>query len=116
LPLSPAILIQFSAIPPPGVLKIHFMTNETQLTAPVSPIRLLVADDHSVVRRGIRQILEEYPDLRIAGEASNGAEVIDLVRGASCDALILDLNMPGPSGLEILRMVKSLSPNSPSSC
>jgi DNA-binding NarL/FixJ family response regulator len=113
LPLSPAILIQFSAIPPPGVLKIHFMTNETQLTAPASPIRLLVADDHSVVRRGIRQILEEYPDLRIAGEASNGAEVIDLVRGASCDALILDLNMPGPSGLEILRMVKSLSPQLP---
>ena len=86
------------------------MTNETE---PTPPIRLLVADDHSVVRRGVRQIVEEYPDLRITSEASNGAEVIELVRGGSCDALILDLNMPGPSGLEVLRMVKSLSPQLP---
>jgi DNA-binding NarL/FixJ family response regulator len=89
------------------------MTNETELNPASAPIRLLVADDHSVVRRGIRQIVEEYPDLRIASEASNGAEVIELVRGGSCDALILDLNMPGPSGLEILRMVKSVSPQLP---
>ncbi len=89
------------------------MTNETELTASRSPIRLLVADDHSVVRRGIRQIVEEYPDLRISSEASNGTEVIELVQGGNCDALILDLNMPGPSGLEILRMVKSVSPDLP---
>jgi DNA-binding NarL/FixJ family response regulator len=91
------------------------MTNETQpiAPAPAAPIRLLVADDHSVVRRGIRQIVEEYPDLQISSEASNGSEVIELVRNGSCDALILDLNMPGPSGLEILRMVKSVSPQLP---
>src|SRR6185295_1735683 len=59
-------------------------------------IRLLVADDHSVVRRGLRQIVEDHADLCVACEAGDGAEVIEHVRGGACDAVILDLNMPGP--------------------
>jgi len=80
---------------------------------PPKSIRLLVADDHSVVRRGLRQIVEEFPDLCVAAEASTGSEVIERVREGGCDALILDLNMPGPGGLDVLRSVKGLSPGLP---
>jgi two-component system invasion response regulator UvrY len=66
-------------------------------------IKVLVADDHAVVRRGIRQILTEEPDILVAGEASTAQEVRDLVRGsARWDAIILDINLRGGSGLELL--------------
>lgn len=78
-----------------------------------NPIRLVVADDHAVVRRGLRQIVEEFPDLRVTAEAATSDEAIARVREGNCDALILDLNMPGPGGLAVLRAVKGVNPQLP---
>ncbi len=76
-------------------------------------LNLLIADDHSIVRRGLRQILDETPDLQVAGEATNGREVMEKVRARSWDALVLDLAMPGSSGFEVLKQVKEHSPTLP---
>ncbi len=82
-------------------------------STPTKIIRLLVADDHAVVRRGLRQIVDESPDLRVTAEADTGDEAIEKVRLGACDALILDLNMPGPGGLAVLQTVKTLNPQMP---
>ena len=76
-------------------------------------LNLLIADDHSVVRRGLRQILEETPDMQVGGEAVNGREVLEKVRNSSWDALVLDITMPGTSGLDVLKEVKSHRPTLP---
>ena len=76
-------------------------------------LNLLIADDHSVVRRGLRQILEETPDMQVGGEATNGREVMEKIRAQSWDALVLDLTMPGTSGLDVLKLVKAHSPALP---
>lgn len=65
-------------------------------------IKVLVADDHAVVRRGLRQILSETPDILVAGEAGTIPEVRRLVREQRWDLVVLDLNMPGGGGLELL--------------
>ena len=76
-------------------------------------LNLLIADDHSIVRRGLRQILEETPDIKVGGEAANGREVMEKIRARSWDALVLDLAMPGASGLDVLKQVKEHSPTLP---
>jgi DNA-binding NarL/FixJ family response regulator len=70
----------------------------------------LVADDHHVVRLGLRALLEAEPDLQVVGEASNGQETKALVERLKPDILLLDLMMPGLNGLEVARQVKQLSP------
>jgi len=69
-------------------------------------IRILIADDHPVVRSGLKQILAGETDLAVQGEAQNGQEVLELVRKQKCDVLILDLQMPGRSGLDLLKELK----------
>ena len=76
-------------------------------------IRVLVADDHAVVRRGIRQILHETEDIVVAGEASSAAEVWPKALEERFHALILDVNLPGRSGLELLTDLKSQKPDLP---
>ena len=76
-------------------------------------LNLLIADDHSIVRRGLRQILDETPDLKVGGEATNGREVMEKIRARSWDALVLDLAMPGSNGLDVLKQVKEHSPSLP---
>jgi DNA-binding NarL/FixJ family response regulator len=66
-------------------------------------IDILVADDHSLIRRGIAAILSPEADMRIAAEASTGEEALDLARSRHFDVAILDINMPGRGGLEIVR-------------
>ena len=73
-------------------------------------IRILVADDHAVVRRGVLQILEEAADLVVAGEASTGSQVLRLVQENDYDVLVLDVNMPEGSGLEVLYQLRTLRP------
>ena len=80
-------------------------------TVPV--IRLLVADDHPVVRHGLKQILSATSDVVIVGEATNASEVLDHVRRNVCDVLLLDLAMPGSHGLGILEAVKRERPHLP---
>jgi DNA-binding NarL/FixJ family response regulator len=76
-------------------------------------IRILIADDHPVVRRGLKQTLAEESDLRVLGDAANGQEVLQFLAKQNWDVLILDLNMPGRNGLEILREVKERWPKLP---
>ena len=73
-------------------------------------IRILVADDHAVVRRGVLQILEEAYDMVVTGEASTGREVLQLVQENDYDVILLDIAMPESSGLEILKQLRTFKP------
>lgn len=76
-------------------------------------IRVLVADDHPIVREGVKQILSETNDIIVAHEASNGQEAIDLIWKNKYDVILLDISMPGRDGLETLREMKSIRPKTP---
>jgi DNA-binding NarL/FixJ family response regulator len=76
-------------------------------------IRILIADDHAIVREGLKQIVGETPDMAVAGEAANGHEVLDLVRRGDWDVVLLDLAMPGRGGMETLRQLKKERPGLP---
>lgn len=76
-------------------------------------IKILIADDHAVVRRGLKQIVSETPDIVAAGEASTGYEVLDQVRCNDYDAVILDISMPGGDGLNILKQIRREKPKMP---
>ncbi|MBN1582139.1 MAG: response regulator transcription factor [Anaerolineae bacterium] len=74
-------------------------------------IRVVVADDHAVVRRGVIQILSEAGDMVVVGEASDGRETLRLVQRCPCDVLLLDIAMPGGGGLDVLAQVHGLCPD-----
>ena len=76
-------------------------------------IKVLIADDHAIVRKGLKQILEETSDLIVTGEATSGWEVVDLIRTEEFDILVLDISLPGKHGLEVLKDVKSEHPELP---
>lgn len=76
-------------------------------------INILIADDHAIVRKGLKQILAETQDMVVAGEASNGFEVMEKVKNNHYDVLLLDISMPGKSGLDILKELKTESPKLP---
>jgi DNA-binding NarL/FixJ family response regulator len=74
------------------------------------PVKILLADDHSVVRQGLCLLLEEEPDFRVVGETGDGLEVAALVERLQPDVLVLDLILPGLSGLDVARQVHRQSP------
>jgi two-component system invasion response regulator UvrY len=76
-------------------------------------IKIMIADDHAIVREGLKQIVSEEPDISVSGEAGNTQELFDFLEQQSCDLVILDINMPGKSGLEALKDIKSLYPKLP---
>jgi DNA-binding NarL/FixJ family response regulator len=76
-------------------------------------INILIADDHPIVRQGLRQILSGIPDMRVAGEAVNGRETLDQVRADGWDVLVLDITMPDRSGFDILKELKHERPDLP---
>ncbi len=74
-------------------------------------IRLLIADDHPVVRQGLRRILTEAGDIHVVGEAENGDDVVRMLEGTSVDVLLLDISMPGPTSfLDLLKQVSARHP------
>lgn len=73
-------------------------------------IKILIADDHPVVRKGLREIIEETADMKVADEASNGQEVLAKVFKKDFDVVLLDISMPGRSGLDILKELKGHRP------
>ncbi len=73
-------------------------------------IRMLIADDHAVVRSGLKQMLSGHADLVVVGEAVDGLEVLKKLRELPCDLLLTDMAMPGRSGIELLKMVKDEHP------
>jgi DNA-binding NarL/FixJ family response regulator len=73
-------------------------------------LRVLIADDHAVVRQGLRQILGDIPELSVVGEAQNGEDTLSQVRAQPWDVLVLDMSMPGRGGLDILKDVRRERP------
>lgn len=74
-------------------------------------IRVLIADDHLVVREGLRAILEAAPDLALVGEAADGAEAVQLAAELSPDVVLMDLRMPNVDGIEAIRQIKARHPD-----
>ena len=79
----------------------------------LAPTRILVADDHTLMREGLRRIIEGTPDMQVAAEATNGHEVIAHVRKGELDLVLLDLSMPGKSGIPLIRQIKEEFPKLP---
>jgi DNA-binding NarL/FixJ family response regulator len=73
-------------------------------------IRIVVADDHTIVREGLKQLLSATSDLSVVGEAKNGHEVLERVRALDFDVLLLDMSMPGKSGIDLIKQVRAEKP------
>ena len=73
-------------------------------------IRIVVADDHTIVREGLKGLLAASGDIEVVGEASDGGQVMERVRALEFDLLLLDMSMPGRSGIELIRQVRSERP------
>ena len=76
-------------------------------------LNVLLADDHAIIRDGLKQILADTEDLVVAGEAANGLDVMQKVRERDWDVLVLDISMPGRNGLELIRLIKEERPELP---
>jgi len=76
-------------------------------------LRVLIADDHAVVRAGLKQIISDTKDMVVAAEASNGQEVLECVWRDDFDVIVLDIKMPGRNGLDVLRQLKTERPKLP---
>jgi len=73
-------------------------------------IKLLIADDHAVVREGVKQIVQDSRDIVVVSEAGNGQEVLKIIEEQEIDVVLLDISMPGRSGLDIMKQLKKLKP------
>ena len=77
------------------------------------PIRVLIADDHAIVRQGLRQILSDTPDLTVSGEAENGVQAVQMVRAGEWDVVRMDVSMPDRNGIDALKLIKKEYPRLP---
>ncbi len=73
-------------------------------------IKVVIADDHAVVRKGLVQILSNLEDVEVVGEAANAAEVVGILQREPCDVLLLDVSMPGRNGIEALKVIRQEFP------
>lgn len=73
-------------------------------------VRIVLADDHAIVREGLKRLVGDVADFEVAGEAADGTEVMRIVRATDFDVLVLDLSMPGRSGMELIKLVKAEKP------
>lgn len=71
-------------------------------------IRVLVAEDHTIVREGIKQLIGMAKDMQVVGEAGNGEQLMDVLRQTPCDVVLLDISMPGVNGLEAIPRIRAL--------
>lgn len=76
-------------------------------------IRVLIVDDHDIVRDGLKQIVAETEDITVGGEARTGGEALDRIRSESWDVVVLDLNLPDRPGLDVLAQIRAYSPRTP---
>ena len=87
------------------------MNTSNDLTTSTKSIRVLLADDHTLVRAGIRALLEKLPGVAVAGEASDGREVMHLIKAHQPDVVLMDISMPGLNGLQALARITRDFPN-----
>lgn len=78
----------------------------------ISTIRIVIAEDHALVRQGTRRILEEQPDFEVVGEAQDGEAALHLIKRLDPDVAILDIRMPTLSGIDVVREINAVSPDS----
>jgi DNA-binding NarL/FixJ family response regulator len=78
---------------------------------PINKLRVLLADDHELVRQGLRALIERVPEWKVCGEAATGPEAVDLADRLRPDIVVVDLEMPGLNGLEITRRIKRQLPD-----
>ncbi len=76
-------------------------------------LKILIADDHAIVRQGLKQIVTETPDMVVAGEASNGQELLNKINENDYDVVVLDITMPGRDGMDVLKQLRSERPELP---
>ncbi len=76
-------------------------------------IRIIIVDDHAVVRRGLTQIFEDTPDIIVTDEAGSGNELLQKIKQFKYDVVLLDISMPGKDGLDTLKEIKSIKPDLP---
>ena len=76
-------------------------------------IRLLIADDHAIMRDGLKRILEGHDDFEVVGEATDGFQTMEWVRKGGFDVLLMDLSMPGKSGVDLIKQIKAHAPKLP---
>jgi DNA-binding NarL/FixJ family response regulator len=76
-------------------------------------IRIAIIDDHAIVRAGLRQFLAEHEDLAVVAEAASGREALDIVRKAEVDVIVMDISMPGQSGIDALAAIRARAPTLP---
>ena len=76
-------------------------------------LKILIADDHAIVREGLKQILSNSPDMTVAGEAAGGAQALEMIREGEWDVVLLDISMPDGNGLDTLKQLKKEKPDLP---
>ena len=76
-------------------------------------IRILIADDHAIVRQGLARILEKSPDMKIVAEYDNGTDALNWIRNNDCDVALLDISMPGMNGIDLLKQLREEKPKLP---
>jgi DNA-binding NarL/FixJ family response regulator len=78
---------------------------------PVQPIRVLIADDHTLVREGVRALLEKLPEIQVVAEATDGREALNLIKTCQADVVLMDISMPRLNGLDATRLMVRAMPN-----
>ena len=76
-------------------------------------IRIAIVDDHALIRAGLREFFADQTDFTVVAEAANGREALDIVRKAEVDVIVLDISMPGQSGIDALVAIKARAPDLP---
>src|SRR5215831_11765830 len=76
-------------------------------------IRVLIADDHAIIRDGLKRILSLAPQMSVVGEAASGDDLLKALRDTPADVLLMDMSMPGLSGMALIRHVRSVRPDLP---
>jgi two-component system, NarL family, invasion response regulator UvrY len=76
-------------------------------------IKILIADDHAIVRQGLKQVIAEAHDMQVGGEATNGLEALELIRTQDWNVAVLDMSMPGRSGIDLIKLAKAEKPKLP---
>jgi DNA-binding NarL/FixJ family response regulator len=104
--------VDYRALPTPGEqVQVQMVAPNTAERGAVPPIRILIVDDHGTIRQGLKQILADAFPMASFGEANNGAEAMERISEGPWDLALLDITMPGKSGLDVLRQMVDAQPN-----